>query len=129
VGETLGEMRQTLLNLTHHEIDFIITTTVSWTQQQLRTMANESLTAKYVSQTSTGELFSHELPACPEEPSTEQRTAHLSSLRSNVIKLQSQVNVFLTKKMEDQAVADAAGKASAKEKEEEENYGEEIIDG
>jgi hypothetical protein len=91
-------------------------------------MGNEQLTAKYISpsSSSSGELFSHHLPACPETPSTEQRTAHLSGLRANILKLQSQVNVFLTQKMDDQK---AAAAATTREQEEEENYGEEMIDG
>jgi hypothetical protein len=70
----------------------------------------------------------------PSTPSTTQKTAYLSALRHSVTKLQEEINITLTTKMEDEKVA-AEGKEGKREKGkgglvdddegEEERYGEE----
>lgn len=90
--------------------------------------SSKPLSAQYISSTSPapGKTFTQSLPDCPSEPTTEQRIAHITALRSGVSKLQAEINVFLTGRMDTQKAADAA---SAREAQEEENYGEEVIDG
>jgi hypothetical protein len=63
--------------------------------------------------------------------STATKTAYLHELRSSTKKLQEDINVFLTAKMEeDKKVAATNGKSAQKTKdeEEEENYGEEVVE-
>ncbi|KAI9681301.1 MAG: hypothetical protein M1817_002584 [Caeruleum heppii] len=94
-----------------------------------------ALTAVYTSPASS-ESFAHPLPSLP--PSTtisvDQKTAYLSALRSSVTKLQDEVNVFLTTKMEEEkaAAATASGEAASgrliDDTKEEEQYGEEVVD-
>lgn len=95
-----------------------------------------SLTANYTSPTST-HTFSSSLPTLqPGNASTEEKTAYLSALRSNVSQLQGDVNTFLTQKMEEDKAreAEAVGGADGKrvrmkdEEREEEMYGEEDVE-
>jgi len=85
------------------------------------------LTASYASPTGSKD-FEHSLPSLPSQFSTEQKTNYLSALRSLVVKLQEEVNTFLTAKMEEDKVIapQAAGKVD--DKTEEENYGEEVVE-
>ncbi|KAF2752849.1 hypothetical protein EJ05DRAFT_515313 [Pseudovirgaria hyperparasitica] len=84
------------------------------------------LEAKYVhvaeaSSSSSPKIFCRHLPQVSETSPTEERVAYLSALRSNTIKLQDEINTFLTNKMEhDKAVAD--GKGNIDDSKEEENY-------
>ena len=58
---------------------------------------------------------------------TAQRVDYLSALRSSVVEIQAEINVFLTKKMDEDKAA--AGKTeSLIETKEEENYGEEVVE-
>lgn len=84
-------------------------------------MANEQLTATYTSP-SDKQLFSKHLPPS-RTGDVKAKTDRLSTLRSNITELQSDVNTFLTRKMEE---GNAAGgrKADADAKAEE-MYGEE----
>ena len=67
---------------------------------------------------------------------TKKKTAYLSELRSSTKKLQEEINVFLTRKMEEEKAAASSGIKNqggtavdrAKEEKEEENYGEEIVE-
>ncbi|KAI9852426.1 MAG: hypothetical protein M1838_000744 [Thelocarpon superellum] len=90
-----------------------------------------ALTATYVSPTAE-RTFSHPLPTSANElASSDAKTAYLAALRSNVTKLQEDVNSFLTQKMdEDNAAAGGRAQkiAGKDESKEEENYGEEVID-
>jgi len=53
------------------------------------------------------------------------KTKYLGSLRESVVKMQADINAFMTQKMEDDV---RKGKTNgADEKREEENYGEEIV--
>ena len=86
-----------------------------------------SLTALYTSPTST-HTFSSALPALPASDKVQEKTDYLSSLRTNISKLQDDVNTFLTQKMEEDKAAEGAGaggKRSKDEEREEEMYGEE----
>jgi hypothetical protein len=86
---------------------------------------NLPLTAAYTAPSAEPKVFELPQPACPQTPSTEERTASIAALRSSVSTLQDQVNLFLTKKMEEDNNAAAA---LANDEKEEENYGEEVID-
>ena len=88
--------------------------------------SSTALKADYASPTST-KTFTHPLPAAS-NTSTEEKTNHLSALRRSVVKLQEEVNEFLTTKMEeDKALAEGAG-VKIDDKAEEENYGEEKVE-
>ena len=92
-------------------------------------MSTTQLTATYQSPDSS-QTFSSDLPSLPSDPSAQDvisKTVYLSALRSNIVQMQSDVNAFLTKKMEDDKASEA-GKASGKrtkEEQEEDMYGEE----
>ena len=88
--------------------------------------SNTSLKADYTSLNTT-KTFTQPLPPASNE-STEEKTVYLSALRKSVVKLQEEVNAFLTTKMEeDKALAARAG-MKADDKAEEENYGEEKVE-
>lgn len=85
------------------------------------------LKAHYASPDGT-KTFVHPLNAPQNPESTKEKTAHLSALRTSVTKLQEEVNVFLTQKMEEDKamVSDRGGKVD--DKQDEDNYGEELVD-
>jgi hypothetical protein len=87
--------------------------------------ANTDLTAKYASPSGT-HTFSHTLPS-PSANKVSEKTAYLSTLRSKSAELQSEINAFLTQKMEEdvKAAEGSSSKRSKKEEREEEMYGEE----
>ena len=92
-------------------------------------MSTNTLTASYASPSSTI-VFSSSLPSLPSDPNAQdipQKTTYLCTLRSNVIQMQSDINVFLTQKMEEDKAAEsgADGKGKAQEEKAEEMYGEE----
>ena len=67
----------------------------------------------------------------PSSPETvKAKVAYLSELRHLVPRLQDEINVFLTERMEeDKKSAEAQGsRQSEKEAKEEENYGEEVVE-
>ncbi|MCJ1372779.1 hypothetical protein MMC20_004004 [Loxospora ochrophaea] len=83
------------------------------------------LTATYKS--SNGDkTFQHDLPVTTSTPSTTEKTAYLTTLRSSVVKLQEDVNVFLTKKMDEDKAKGIAASAKS-DGQEEQNYGEEVV--
>jgi hypothetical protein len=85
-----------------------------------------ALTAEY-SAPGSSKPFSHALPSCTTE-STKEKSAYLSALRASVVRLQDEVNVFLTSRMEeDKALAFLAGR-KGDDRKEEQNYGEELVD-
>ncbi len=85
-----------------------------------------ALKAEYKAPTSS-QSFSHPLPSCA-TTSTSEKSAYLSALRASVVRLQDEVNVFLTARMEeDKALASLAG-VKGDDRKEEENYGEEVGD-
>ena len=84
------------------------------------------LTADYTSPNAT-KTFTHSLPSAS-NASTKEKTHYLSALRKSVVKLQDEVNGFLTAKMgEDKALAGSAG-MKVDDRAEEENYGEEQVE-
>ncbi|KAJ5790224.1 uncharacterized protein N7518_007235 [Penicillium psychrosexuale] len=84
--------------------------------------SNTSLTAVYTAPHAT-ETFEHVISTTTGTLAAKQ--AHLSALQSLVPKLQEQINVFLTERMEEDK---AQGQLSAQEAKEEENYGEEVVE-
>lgn len=72
----------------------------------------------------TANSFQHSIPA----PATDSlaKQAHLTALQALIPKLQDEVNVYLTARMEEDN--EAKGKLSEKEAKEEENYGEEVVE-
>ena len=88
--------------------------------------SNRILTASYEDTTQT-QNFDQPLPLLAEDHSTEQKTAYLGSLRSAVTKMQEEINVFLTKKMEEDK-ASVNKPQEVDDAKEEENYGEEVVE-
>lgn len=85
-----------------------------------------SLKADYASPTTT-KTFTNRLPSAA-TTSIKDKTNYLSALRKSVVKLQEEVNGFLTTKMEeDKSLAASAG-MKADDRAEEENYGEEKVE-
>ena len=83
------------------------------------------LKAEYAELHST-KIFEHSLPASSVS-TTKEKAQYLSALRESVVKLQDEVNEFLTLKMdEDRILAASAGKKV--DDKAEENYGEEMMD-
>ncbi|KAF5861367.1 hypothetical protein ETB97_000330 [Aspergillus alliaceus] len=83
----------------------------------------------------SAQTFEHSIssPAPPAGSSPEDvqsKTAYLSELRKLIPTLQNDINIFLTKKMEeDKTLAEAQGRQiSEQERKEEENYGEEVVE-
>ena len=85
-----------------------------------------SLKADYASLTTT-ETFTHPLPAAS-DTSTKEKTNYLSALRKSVVKLQEDINGFLTTKMEEDKALAASSGMKVDDKAEEENYGEEKVE-
>lgn len=71
--------------------------------------------------------FRHPLPSSSVS-NTEEKTQYLSTLRDSVVKLQDEINIFLTSKMEEDKVSAIDAGKRINEKTEEENYGEEQVD-
>ncbi|KAL8810183.1 MAG: hypothetical protein Q9200_002790 [Gallowayella weberi] len=87
-----------------------------------------TLTAHYTSPTTGSRTFTYPLPTSTTS-SLAEKTAYLSTLRASVTQLQSDINGFLTSKMdEDKALAAKAGvSGKVDEKKEEDFYGEEVV--
>lgn len=87
-----------------------------------------SLRAVYNAPQST-HAFEHRL-ASPPSSDVKSKVTYLSELRTLVPTLQNDINMFLTERMEeDKKLAEAQGqKLSAQEAQEEENYGEEVVE-
>lgn len=87
-------------------------------------MAGTQILASYKSPAAT-QTISLELPPVPKDGgSVQAKTEYLSALRAKTSEMQSEINTFLTQKMEEDKAAEAGGKSVADQKEEE-NYGEE----
>ncbi|KAJ5474910.1 EKC/KEOPS complexsubunit Gon7 [Penicillium sp. IBT 31633x] len=82
-----------------------------------------SLNAVYTAPQAT-KSFEHVIPTTTGTLAAKQ--AHLSALQSLVPKLQEEINIFLTERMEEDKKVQ--GKLSAQEAKEEENYGEEVVE-
>lgn len=88
-----------------------------------------NLTATYTSPDSSPHTISLPLPATTPDPTTSARVAHLASLQSSIKTLQADLNAFLTQKMDDDKAAGVAKAGKVDDAKEEENYGEEIVEG
>ena len=90
-------------------------------------MANPqiNLQAVYTAPDAT-KVFTHEIPADSSADAFAKKQSHLQALQCLVPKLQEEVNVFLTERMEEDRKAQGA--VSEQEAREEENYGEEVIE-
>ena len=107
----------------HLNID---STTMASASDSIYEDSSASLKADYTSPTAT-KTFTHSLPSAS-NASTKEKTNYLSALRKSVVKLQDEVNGFLTTKMEeDKALAGSEG-TKADDRAEEENYGEENVE-
>ncbi|KAJ6010428.1 EKC/KEOPS complex subunit Gon7 [Penicillium sp. IBT 35674x] len=90
-------------------------------------MANTPLQAVYTAPDAT-KSFQHAIPmtsGTAADPLATKLT-HLRALQSLVPKLQDEINVYLTARMEEDKKAQ--GQTSEKEAKEEENYGEEVVE-
>lgn len=74
----------------------------------------------------TTKIITHEIPAESSTDSFAAKQSHLTTLQSLIPKLQEEINVFLTERMEEDKKAQGA--ISEKEAREEENYGEEVVE-
>lgn len=89
------------------------------------------LTATYTSPT-TNHTFKSPLQSLPANPSTKEKTSSITDLRAKTSQLQSDINAYLTERMEEdkaQEVTDGTAKKSARDEQREEDmYGEEAED-
>ncbi|KAI5246331.1 hypothetical protein E4T42_06397 [Aureobasidium subglaciale] len=81
------------------------------------------LTAVYTSPTATN-TFSAPLSSAP----TMITSSHLGDLRDRVIRMQEDINQYLTKKMDEDKAATEGAANSKDEDLEEQMYGEELVD-
>jgi len=91
--------------------------------------ASKCLIASYASH-SASQTFSKGLPALSDPSNKADKTTYLSTLRSGISHMQSDVNVFLTKKMEADRAANLnqGNQETSRDEKEEEMYGEEDPD-
>lgn len=89
------------------------------------------LSATYINHASSGsDAFSKPPPQISPQPTTDERTGYLAALRTSVTSLQSDINTYLTEKMEEdkRAAGGDTANGTADDAKEEENYGEEVAD-
>ncbi|GAB7342340.1 hypothetical protein MBLNU457_g0563t1 [Dothideomycetes sp. NU457] len=86
------------------------------------------LTATYTSPT-TNHIFKSQLQSLSADPSTKEKTSYITDLRAKTSQLQSDINAYLTERMDEdkaQEVASGTAKKSARDEQREEDmYGEE----
>jgi hypothetical protein len=88
---------------------------------------NNAIVAKYTSPSESKE-FTYDLSTkCSTTPTVAEKTANLNEVRTNVKKIQSDINTFLTAKMAEDKAGDTSGKKS-KDEDEEDNHGEEAAE-
>jgi hypothetical protein len=85
-------------------------------------------TAEYAAPSATPKTFKQALPTCSKQPTTEERTAYLTSLRTSITGMQHQINAFLTQKMEEDNQKAGTAAVTDDDAKEEENYGEEAVE-
>ena len=85
------------------------------------------LTAEYANEVHH-QKFEHQLGSIPLSLSTEDKSAYFASLHTSITKLQEEINAFLTAKMEEDKAQALNENKSINDKQEEENYGEEVVD-
>ena len=91
-------------------------------------MANNAqphIEATYSAPNTSSKAFSAQLPALAQQPSTEDKTSYLSALGASTKQMQSEINDFLTAKMEEDKKNENSKGEGEKERKEEEMYGEE----
>lgn len=86
-----------------------------------------TLKAEYL-RPGVSQSFSHPLPSISRTAPTKEKTTFLSALRTSVVKLQEEVNEYLTARMEEDRATAATHGAKLDENKEEENYGEEVVE-
>jgi hypothetical protein len=89
-------------------------------------MSTLNLEAVYKS-TQRNRNFQHPIPLDPTSDTATTKKTHLAALQSLVPKLQDEINVFLTERMEEEKKAQGQV-ISEEEAKEEENYGEEVVE-
>lgn len=126
VGMNRTNSKPMTIHVTVKFFDFDETLLVSFVASDNIEMADQHISAKYRSQKSS-EAFAQKLPTLPKENDAKTKMEYLSALRSSLVQMQSDVNVFLTKKMEEEKSSNAYKGDSRKslEEKEEEMYGEE----
>lgn len=87
---------------------------------------HNQLVADYHNERDSAE-FRHPLGPIAIDSPTAVRVSYLGSLRSSVTALQEEINTFLTKKMEEDRLSSTKPQ-SVDDRQEEENYGEEVVD-
>lgn len=90
-------------------------------------MAPASITANYSSPTSTT-IFSHSLPNLTADATkrcTQEKTTYLAELRAKTGLLQTDINTYLTQRVNEDKNAAASGQQVAQDEKAEEMYGEE----
>lgn len=86
------------------------------------------LSAEYTSPTATN-TFSSPLSSLPSSTSsTQEKSQYLGDLREKIAQMQSDINVFLTQKMEEEKAATEGGSSAKDDEREEQMYGEEVVD-
>ncbi|KAJ5225729.1 hypothetical protein N7468_006954 [Penicillium chermesinum] len=88
-------------------------------------MTSHNLHVSYTAPDTT-KSFQHSIPASATNDPLVAKQAHLTALQTLVPKLQDEINVFLTARMEEDSKSQ--GQISEKEAKEEENYGEEVVE-
>lgn len=91
-------------------------------------MASNTVLGTYVSPSGKKD-FDYKIPALPDSPTTKETAAYLATLRKTTLRLQNEINAFLTQRMEeDKAPASGNGNgiSTIDEQKEEDNYGEEV---
>lgn len=90
-----------------------------------------AISASYTSpQPPTSQTFCHEISApLDKDGSVPAKKAYLAELRGLVTLVQAEVNVFLTERMEEDKKRAGGGKDADQDAKEEENYGEENVEG
>ena len=93
-------------------------------------MPSNALKAVY-SAPSVKQTLSSSLPSLPAALDVEQKTAYLSALRASVTTMQSDINVLLTQKMEEDKASECRKdgvKSATQDDRAEELYGEEDVE-
>ncbi|KIW06172.1 uncharacterized protein PV09_02658 [Verruconis gallopava] len=82
--------------------------------------------ADYTSLGADSDTFKVPVAVVPAQPNSEERTTYLACLRASLSSMQDSINVFLTRKMEEENRI--AGTDATQDAKEEEQYGEETVE-
>jgi hypothetical protein len=86
------------------------------------------LKAEYQGHTDETKELEHPIGPLATNHSVKDKAEYLAKLRASVVKMQDEINTFLTAKMEEDNKNTGSKAAPAEDTKEEENYGEEIVD-